>query len=44
MKKLSKKDLKVLDKIKKKAVKGGKNKMGCPPPWEDEPEEEGTQS
>lgn len=33
MKKVQKKDLKVLDKIKQKALKGGGRKgLGCPPP------------
>lgn len=38
MKKTQKKDLKVLDKIKQKAVKGGTGRrgIGCPPPDPDE--------
>ncbi len=33
MKKVTKKDLKVLSKIKQKALKGGKKTgLGCPPP------------
>jgi hypothetical protein len=37
MKKVEKKDLKILTKIKQKAIKGGA-KVGCPPP---EPDTEG---